>query len=70
MKIKKVKSLSTSKLSSLIGGSRPGGSNDSQDVTSELASGGTTTDTDNTGSDNQDVTSELASGGTTTDTER
>lgn len=71
---KRVESLSEDQLLNAIGGARSGGGSvDGIDVSSELASGGTTTDTYEASDpgpsfDSIDVSSELASGGTTTDT--
>jgi len=65
-KARKVSIVDEQELKKIIGGYD---SNcDSMDVTSELASGGGTTDTYQCPNDSMDVTSELASGGGTTDT--
>lgn len=66
MKIKKFQAIEESKIKELLN-IKGGRSTDSSDVSSELASGGTTTDTFSEYTDGVDCSSELASGGTTTD---
>lgn len=61
MKIKKIEVISEKELIKIVAGDGV----DGIDCTSELASGGTTTDTYQ---DSSDVSSEVASGGGTTDT--